>query len=210
MTAPTLSERGWRRHRVTVPVEHRSQRGPAESPVVWDDLRWWATTASTSGGRRPRDGTFVPVPAGCPLTRPNPIGGQPGLRRRPLPPIRLVTVDVRVPHDRSEAGGFEWVMSPGSGRQSAKAAVCTVVIQWTTGSLGKLHPLRCLPERTASRRERLVSNGPLRGHCRGSTTFTTAGGGDGNRTRVQGFADPCLNHSATPPGPCSRTARGRG
>ena len=24
-------------------------------------------------------------------------------------------------------------------------------------------------------------------------------GGDGNRTRVQGFADPCLNHSATPP-----------
>ena len=26
------------------------------------------------------------------------------------------------------------------------------------------------------------------------------GGGDGNRTRVQGFADPCLNHSATPPG----------
>ena len=25
------------------------------------------------------------------------------------------------------------------------------------------------------------------------------GGGDGNRTRVQGFAGPCLNHSATPP-----------
>src|SRR3546814_2136638 len=26
------------------------------------------------------------------------------------------------------------------------------------------------------------------------------GGGAGNRTRVQGFAGPCLNHSATPPG----------
>ena len=26
------------------------------------------------------------------------------------------------------------------------------------------------------------------------------GGGGGNRTRVQGFAGPCLNHSATPPG----------
>src|ERR1700758_4034387 len=25
------------------------------------------------------------------------------------------------------------------------------------------------------------------------------GGGDGNRTRVQGFAGPCLSHSATPP-----------
>ena len=30
-------------------------------------------------------------------------------------------------------------------------------------------------------------------------TSTLVGGGDGNRTRVQGFADPCLNHSATPP-----------
>src|SRR5581483_6786876 len=27
----------------------------------------------------------------------------------------------------------------------------------------------------------------------------TGGGGGGNRTRVQGFADPCLGHSATPP-----------
>lgn len=26
------------------------------------------------------------------------------------------------------------------------------------------------------------------------------GGGGGNRTPVQGFAGPCLNHSATPPG----------
>src|SRR5579864_4533270 len=25
------------------------------------------------------------------------------------------------------------------------------------------------------------------------------GGGDGNRTRIQGFAGPCLSHSATPP-----------
>jgi hypothetical protein len=25
------------------------------------------------------------------------------------------------------------------------------------------------------------------------------GGGAGNRTRVKGFAGPCLNHSATPP-----------
>ena len=42
------------------------------------------------------------------------------------------------------------------------------------------------------------------------------GGGGGNRTRVQGFAGPCLSHSATPPWPghsrCStplaRTIRG--
>src|SRR6266851_9000920 len=27
-------------------------------------------------------------------------------------------------------------------------------------------------------------------------------GGDGNRTRVQGFAGPCLSHSATPPRGC--------
>ena len=28
---------------------------------------------------------------------------------------------------------------------------------------------------------------------------SNCGGGGGNRTRVQGFADPCLSHSATPP-----------
>src|SRR3546814_6494483 len=31
-------------------------------------------------------------------------------------------------------------------------------------------------------------------------TRSGAGGGGGNRTRVQGFAGPCLSHSATPPG----------
>src|SRR5689334_12418208 len=34
------------------------------------------------------------------------------------------------------------------------------------------------------------------------------GGGDGNRTRVQGFAGPCLSHSATPPqGACRKGIR---
>src|ERR1700722_4827558 len=34
------------------------------------------------------------------------------------------------------------------------------------------------------------------------------GGGDGNRTRVQGFAGPCLSHSATPPQrPCRKGIR---
>ncbi len=32
-----------------------------------------------------------------------------------------------------------------------------------------------------------------------SPTELITRGGDGNRTRVQGFAGPCLNHSATPP-----------
>jgi hypothetical protein len=32
-----------------------------------------------------------------------------------------------------------------------------------------------------------------------SLATLSKGGGDGNRTRVQGFAGPCLNHSATPP-----------
>ncbi len=32
-----------------------------------------------------------------------------------------------------------------------------------------------------------------------SPTELIARGGDGNRTRVQGFAGPCLSHSATPP-----------
>src|SRR5579875_1297128 len=32
------------------------------------------------------------------------------------------------------------------------------------------------------------------------TVVVTRGGGGGNRTRVQGFAGPCLSHSATPPG----------
>src|SRR5579875_1095390 len=31
------------------------------------------------------------------------------------------------------------------------------------------------------------------------TVVVTRGGGGGNRTRVQGFAGPCLSHSATPP-----------
>ena len=31
------------------------------------------------------------------------------------------------------------------------------------------------------------------------TGVLAQGGGDGNRTRVQGFAGPCLSHSATPP-----------
>ena len=37
---------------------------------------------------------------------------------------------------------------------------------------------------------------PLKGHAAGQGK---KGGGDGNRTRVQGFAGPCLSHSATPP-----------
>ena len=32
-----------------------------------------------------------------------------------------------------------------------------------------------------------------------SPTELTARGGSGNRTRVQGFAGPCLSHSAIPP-----------
>jgi 6-phosphogluconolactonase len=32
-----------------------------------------------------------------------------------------------------------------------------------------------------------------------SVIGSPSGGGDGNRTRVQGFAGPCLSHSATPP-----------
>jgi hypothetical protein len=40
------------------------------------------------------------------------------------------------------------------------------------------------------------------------------GGGDGNRTRVQGFAGPCLSHSATPPqeraSPTAKRAASRG
>jgi hypothetical protein len=32
-------------------------------------------------------------------------------------------------------------------------------------------------------------------------------GGGGNRTRVQGFAGPCLSHSATPPGEVSRQSQ---
>src|ERR1700734_3340558 len=35
------------------------------------------------------------------------------------------------------------------------------------------------------------------------------GGGDGNRTRVQGFAGPCLSHSATPPQGRLKTPSGR-
>jgi hypothetical protein len=35
------------------------------------------------------------------------------------------------------------------------------------------------------------------------------GGGDGNRTRVQGFAGPCLSHSATPPQGRQKTPSGR-
>jgi SAM-dependent methyltransferase len=37
---------------------------------------------------------------------------------------------------------------------------------------------------------------------------STRRGGDGNRTRVQGFANPCLNHSATPPRRASQRTQG--
>ena len=42
---------------------------------------------------------------------------------------------------------------------------------------------------------------PVRDGTRGRVRTETRPnrGGDGNRTRVQGFAGPCLNHSATPP-----------
>src|SRR6266581_1520430 len=36
--------------------------------------------------------------------------------------------------------------------------------------------------------------------CTADAVVVTRGGG-GNRTRVQGFAGPCLGHSATPPRP---------
>src|SRR5690606_28466275 len=41
-----------------------------------------------------------------------------------------------------------------------------------------------------------------------SPTELIARGGGGNRTRVQGFAGPCLSHSATPPEPGSSSWRG--
>src|SRR5438093_12293130 len=40
-----------------------------------------------------------------------------------------------------------------------------------------------------------------------SPTELIARGGGGNRTRVQGFAGPCLSHSATPPLPAPRRER---
>src|SRR5262249_46286702 len=46
----------------------------------------------------------------------------------------------------------------------------------------------------------------LIGPCR--SVSGNRGGGDGNRTRVQGFAGPCLSHSATPPqGACRKGIR---
>ncbi len=41
------------------------------------------------------------------------------------------------------------------------------------------------------------------GHKNGGGNWV--GGGERNRTAVQGFAGPCLNHSATPPGALSRS-----
>src|SRR4051812_20435499 len=40
------------------------------------------------------------------------------------------------------------------------------------------------------------------GACKAQSTNVRkkTGGGEGNRTPVQGFAGPCLSHSATPPG----------
>ena len=43
----------------------------------------------------------------------------------------------------------------------------------------------------------LVSDGD---HSKWHLTWYFDGGGDRNRTGVQGFAGPCLSHSATPPG----------
>src|ERR1700678_2296069 len=40
---------------------------------------------------------------------------------------------------------------------------------------------------------------PVRYLARSEAVKDFLGGGDGNRTRVQGFAGPCLSHSATPP-----------
>ena len=58
------------------------------------------------------------------------------------------------------------------------------------GRLARLRP-RLAPGRAGPRGVRTIG-------CRG---------GDGNRTRVRGFAGPCLNHSATPPGTGHVTGR---
>ena len=42
-----------------------------------------------------------------------------------------------------------------------------------------------------------------------SPTELIARGGSGNRTRVEGFAGPCLNHSAIPPGHPGTTTTSR-
>ncbi len=57
-----------------------------------------------------------------------------------------------------------------------------------------------LRERSVLRVDGWVAPEPAHGrarHCRDDRI--EPGGGGGNRTRVQGFADLCLNHSATPP-----------
>ena len=58
------------------------------------------------------------------------------------------------------------------------------------------------PERGADmrrRRPRRWQPGPRALKREISLAGELNGGGDGNRTRVQGFAGPCLSHSATPP-----------
>ena len=58
------------------------------------------------------------------------------------------------------------------------------------------HGLACCRGRCWVRTSDLLGVNEARSHCANRPR-----GGGGNRTRVQGFAGPCLSHSATPPAP---------
>ena len=65
--------------------------------------------------------------------------------------------------------------------------------RWRRHLLSRAKPLAKRPASRARGAEDRDSTDRRSGAAQGT------GGGDGNRTRVQGFAGPCLNHSATPP-----------
>ena len=77
---------------------------------------------------------------------------------------------------------------------------------------GQAWPARPGPGGGAGLRVRAGPAGRAAASGTGARGRPRLGGGDGNRTRVQGFAGPCLSHSATPPQDAStrHTARAYG
>ena len=89
---------------------------------------------------------------------------------------------------------------PGAGRPR-RAVVFVVIRRRDAARTATVAPTACSGRRGVEAERERNPNGersPLR---RGASRrlSTRLGGGDGNRTRVEGFADLCLSHSATPP-----------
>ena len=163
------------------PRLRRTTRASCRSGATWRRARSSTSPAATSvvnrSCRAPRSVTISVRPSRHRVRRAR-TGARAGRRAAAgSTPTALMAVTSATPLDAQAAQL--------STRTGGRTPTCSIV--------GARLPFRG--------RSSLANAAGGRGRGSGPRITTGLGGGGGNRTHVQGFADPCLSHSATPPGP---------